>query len=427
MMRIVLALAFVMSFVAVSPAFAQERADPALLAEIARISAIDAHCHANGTSPVGAMPADPIGSPPFAYPVRLRPDNPEYVDAWRALWGEAAAAPADRARAALAAKWRTRREQGDGYPAWVLDRARIETAFVNTDRLGPGQAPPRFRWIASADDLTLPIGSGQARVKALLAAVGLDSLPPTLAQYQSAVITPSLQRWKTAGAVAIKLVMAYYRPLNVAVVPLTDADRSYARGVGGAALTTEEQRALQDHLVQLLCVEAGRLNLPVQIHTGIGANPYFEVSGSRPALLEPLLNAPALRQTRIVLVHGGWPYDAETGVLLIKPNVYADFSAQTFLRSTRALSHTLRAWLEWYPEKVLFGTDAYDDGPAGAGTPLAGWEEKIWLATRTAREALALALTGMIDDGQITRARAIEIARLVLRGNAERVYGVGSK
>jgi hypothetical protein len=28
----------------------------------------------------------------------------------------------------------------------------------------------------------------------------------------------------------------------------------------------------------------------------------------------------------------------------------------------------------------------------------------------------------MIRDGQLTRARALEVARLVLRGNAERLY-----
>jgi hypothetical protein len=124
-----------------------------------------------------------------------------------------------------------------------------------------------------------------------------------------------------------------------------------------------------------------------------------------------------------VLVHGGWPFDREAGVLLMKPNVYADFSAQTFLRSTRALAETLRAWLEWYPEKVMFGTDAYPEDLMGVVAPLAGWEEKTWLAARTSRDALALALTAMIRDGQVTSDRAVEVARMVLRGNAQRLYG----
>ena len=34
-----------------------------------------------------------------------------------------------------------------------------------------------------------------------------------------------------------------------------------------------------------------------------------------------------------------------------------------------------------------------------------------------------MALTGMMRDGKITRARALEIARMVLRGNAIKLYG----
>ena len=46
------------------------------------------------------------------------------------------------------------------------------------------------------------------------------------------------------------------------------------------------------------------------------------------------------------------------------------------------------------------------------------WEESAWLTNRTAREALAIALTGMMRDGYITRGRASELARMVLRENA---------
>ena len=41
----------------------------------------------------------------------------------------------------------------------------------------------------------------------------------------------------------------------------------------------------------------------------------------------------------------------------------------------------------------------------------------------TAKEALAIALTGMIHDGEITRADASKIAKMVLRDNAKKPYG----
>jgi predicted TIM-barrel fold metal-dependent hydrolase len=138
-------------------------------------------------------------------------------------------------------------------------------------------------------------------------------------------------------------------------------------------------------------------------------------------LLESVFNDKSLRQTNFVMLHGGWPFEREAGVMLIKPNVYADFSSQTFLRSTRAISRVLEEWLNWYPEKVLFGTDSYPDD-----TPLANWEEKLWLTTRTSREALGLALTRMMHDGMVSRPRAKELARMVLRDNAARLYGLES-
>jgi len=66
----------------------------------------------------------------------------------------------------------------------------------------------------------------------------------------------------------------------------------------------------------------------------------------------------------------------------------------------------------------LFGTDA------SPGPPEVNWEETAWLAAETARQALGMALTGMLNDGEISRERAIELARMVLRENAIKLYGL---
>jgi predicted TIM-barrel fold metal-dependent hydrolase len=138
-------------------------------------------------------------------------------------------------------------------------------------------------------------------------------------------------------------------------------------------------------------------------------------------LLESAFNDPKLRKTNFVIVHGGYPFTKQTASLLSKPNVYADFSAQTFFTYPRELSEILRNWLESYPDKVLFGTDAF------AFTPAVDWGEVAWLSNTTAREALALALTGMMNDDEVSRARAIELARMVLRENAIKLYGFNVK
>jgi predicted TIM-barrel fold metal-dependent hydrolase len=129
-----------------------------------------------------------------------------------------------------------------------------------------------------------------------------------------------------------------------------------------------------------------------------------------------VLNDPRLRKTNFVLIHGGWPYVREMGALLLKPNVYTDLSSQSLEFTPHTVAQWLREWLEYQPEKVLYGTDAY---PYAATM---GWEESAWLANRNARAALGIALTGMLRDHEITQERAKELATMVLRDNAKVLY-----
>jgi predicted TIM-barrel fold metal-dependent hydrolase len=157
--------------------------------------------------------------------------------------------------------------------------------------------------------------------------------------------------------------------------------------------------------------------MAVHLHTIAGAGSYFDVHGANPLLLESLFNDPDLRKTKLVMVHGGWPFTREIAALLTKPNAYLDFSAQSLLMTPSTLAQTLRERLEWIPEKVLFGTDAYPYSDE------LGWEESGWLAAKRGREALALALTRMMRDGEISRDRAFGLARMILRENAQKLYG----
>ncbi|HEX8071940.1 MAG TPA: amidohydrolase family protein [Pyrinomonadaceae bacterium] len=425
---------------AAAPAQAQTTADPALLAEINAVRAVDNHAHVMSVAgPDGRedteFDAIACGGLEFVAPppLRLRPDNPVYTGAWRELYGypHGADMSAPHVGELLAAKRRAMRERGDAYPAWVLDRLNIETMLANRVAPGRGLDAPRFRWVGYGDPLLLPLSTARLRVdsdkrffyaqeeallKRDLAALGVNALPPTLDLYLSRVVTPTLAQRKREGAIAIKFVAAYMRPLDFTAVPQAEAARVYACYARGGTPPWAEYKRLQDFLFRRVVAEAGRLGLVVHVHTGGGCGHFYNLTNGNPLLLESVLNDPALRGTTFVLVHGGYPFVRETQFLLEKPNVYADFSAQTFLLTPQALGRVLREWLEYEPEKVLFGTDA---SPA---TPEVSWEESAWLTNRTAREALAIALTGMWHDGDITRARASELARMVLRDNAARLY-----
>jgi predicted TIM-barrel fold metal-dependent hydrolase len=147
-----------------------------------------------------------------------------------------------------------------------------------------------------------------------------------------------------------------------------------------------------------------------------GGGGYFGIAGANPALLEPLFNDPRLRKTNFVMLHGGWPYVREAGAMLQKPNVYLDLSQEALTFPPRTLALWLREWLETFPDKVLYGTDGYPFSDS------MGWEESLWIANGNARAALGLALTGMLQDGEIDRAGAEKIATMVLRGNAIALY-----
>jgi predicted TIM-barrel fold metal-dependent hydrolase len=129
-----------------------------------------------------------------------------------------------------------------------------------------------------------------------------------------------------------------------------------------------------------------------------------------------VFNDSTLRGTTFVLIHGGWPRTGETEAMLAKPNVYADISMMDQMLAPAELAAVLRAWLMRWPEKVLFGTDAFEGGPDQR------WEEGAYVAAATARRALALALTAMLRDGDITRDRARDLARMVPRDNAVALY-----
>jgi len=437
----VMFLSLVLIFLAPSLRSAQVTADPQLLAEISKIRAIDNHAHplrvvAEGEKPDDEYDALPLeGLEPFALPPRLSATNPEYLHAWRLLFDYKHNDMSEaHVKELAAARQRALKEHGDGYPTWILDKLGIETMFANRVAMGRGLVAPRFRWVSFVDALMVPLNNEAARrsnpdyrvfyvgeqklLKRYLSECGLSALPPTLDGYTKRVVTATLERHKKNGAVAVKFEAAYLRSLDFDEASEIDARRIYFTYFKGGEPPARDYKILQDYLFRYIAREAGRLGLSVHIHAIDGAGSFYKQSGSNPLLLESAFNDPALRKTNFVIVHGGYPFTRQTSSMMSKSNVYADFSAQTFFLYPRALSEVLRNWLETYPDKILFGTDSF------GFTPEIGWEEIGWLSTYSARQALALALTGMMSDGEITRERAIELARMVLRDNAIKLYNL---
>jgi predicted TIM-barrel fold metal-dependent hydrolase len=342
------------------------------------------------------------------------------LEAQKQLYGSAANKPA------------VMREKGEAYTGWVLDQIGTDIMLANRVAMGTGIEPPRFRWVPYADALIFPLDNSRLAGRnpdrkaffaledtlggRYLKEAGVDAAPATLADYLTRVVTPTLERHKHGGAVAEKFEAAYLRSLAFDPVERAAAERVYARYAGRGAAPDAEYKALQDYLFRYIAMECGRLAMAVHIHCDAGAGSYFDIAGANPLLLESVLEDPALRRTRFVMLHAGWPFTREITALLERPNAYLDFSSQDILQTPVSLAADIRQWLEWVPEKVLFGTDAYPYSDQF------GWEETGWVAAHAARQALGIALTGMLRDGEITRERALVLARMVLRENAWRLY-----
>ena len=392
--------------------------DPQLAREIAAIKAIDNHAHpvrptAAGETPdieFDALPVDNLV--PQSDPERQRPKSPTVTRAGAELYS------GDRAAAQKA--------HATDYATWVLDKIGVDIMLSNRVAMGSGLPSSRFLWVPFADALMYPLDNQalihtpdqkaffvleEKLLKRYYTESGVSARPAALGDYLEKVVRATLERHKKGGALAEKFEMAYLRTLDVGNPSKADAERVYASGHG-------DYKALQDYIFRYIATESGRLGMAVHIHTAHGGGGFFNVAWANPLLLESLLNDPSLRGTNFVMVHGGWPYTREITPLLTKPNAYVDFSEQTAFNTPHDVAEVLRGWLAYVPEKVLFATDAYPESPE------LGWEESGLIAAQTGREALGRALTGMVRDGEVTRERAVELAKMVLRENARKLYGL---
>ena len=135
--------------------------------------------------------------------------------------------------------------------------------------------------------------------------------------------------------------------------------------------------------------------------------------------LEPVLTDPRFGHVPFVLIHGGAPLHEEAAYLALKPNVWIDLSAMPFLYPVPDLATAYRRYLIFAPGKLLYSTDAgnYPGVPVGP-------EVQHLAIARAAREALYLALAGLVRDGVLTRDLAVATGEGVLAGNARRQYGL---
>ncbi len=218
------------------------------------------------------------------------------------------------------------------------------------------------------------------------------------------------------GVVALKSIIAYRSGLVLEETAHLEAEASFRRLSREARLQGAcrlEDKTLLDWAVRRTVELAGRLEVPVQFHTGFG-DADLDLRLANPLHLRPLLEDKSARGTSIVLLHAGYPYVRETAYLAsLYPNVFVGVSLAVPLLSYGAVA-VLTDLLSLAPwTKVLYGSDGYT------------LPESYWLGALRGREVVAEAVGQMVAFGSLTHEEALEAATAVLAGNARVLYGLG--
>ena len=370
--------------------------------------------------------------PPQHVPFRIRDTNPEVVVAVKALFDYPYADMSpehmkwlgDKAAAA-------KKAGGTAYFDAILDKLNIESSVANRVAMAPYLNPKRFRWVFFCDSFLFPLDNKlvtgahpdngvyiplQEKVlKRYMQQAGITALPQTFDAYL-AFVTKILEDNQRKGGIAEKFEISYFRSLTFGDPPKQQAGQVYQKYVHGGVPTPAEYTAFQDYVFRYLINEGGRLHLPVHIHSAVGEGDYFSLQRGNVVNLENILKDPRYLKTTFVLIHGGYPFFREAIWMTSMENVYIDTSEVEVLTFPSEFKNVLKIWLETYPEKITFGTDAY---PYSAAL---GAEQGYWLGVMSARDALTTALAEMIASREITEQKALEIAHGYLHDNALRLY-----
>jgi len=207
------------------------------------------------------------------------------------------------------------------------------------------------------------------------------------------------------GAVGVKTVLAYRTGL--AVDP--DADLAGAeRSLRSPLPVHRRGKAMRDLLFRHLLGRCADLELPLQVHTGIGDSE-IRLADANPLLLDDVLRTPEGEAARVVLIHGGFPWHEQVAYMAaVRAGVWVEISLSNLVSPATTADRLLRL-LDLAPTgRLLVGSD-------GHGAP-----ETHWFALGVLRDAWSVVRERL---GGVARAGWLDdVERDVFTKNARRLY-----
>jgi predicted TIM-barrel fold metal-dependent hydrolase len=309
----------------------------------------------------------------------------------------------------------------------AMEKAGIDCAFEicpSNPELPPGLNPQLFRRIPCLDGLIIPLNntelkkaSRQTNAFLLMAESFAKGMHKQLNWYPKLFddylkfISVAIEKLREQGCIALKLNHAYWRDIKVGAISEDEA-RDVFKSKDASPICYKH---LQDFLIRRIMVKSAELDMPIQIHTG-GIGQERSMREGDPSCLDGFLWLPDLRQAKVVLLHGGYPFCQEAGFMVSRMwsqrRTCLDISWMWWghFSSPNALVGILREWLEMgIVRRLIYGSDARNP-------------HQLWMSAKNIRKALYLALTGMMNDGLIDENQALFMAELILFGNAKTLY-----
>ncbi len=400
-----------------------------LLPQIEKIPIFDHHAHPG-------FPDDPdvdaMAAPPGSAALRERDTNPELVAAAKALFGYPYGdLSPEHAKWLVQKKAELKRAQGNAYFSNILDKLNIERSVANRAMMASYLDPKRFPWVFFADSFMWPFNNQRERSRnpdeevyiplqekmlhRWMQQEGVSQLPANFEDYLK-LISRTLEDNQKKGGIAMKFEVAYFRSTKFTDPAREQAEDIYQRYSVGGVPSARDYRTFQDYIFRYVVREGGRLHLPVHIHSAVGIGDYFNLTQGNIMNLEGILRDPRYAGVTFVMIHGGYPYEREAIWLAAVKNVYMDSSLMEIYMYPSEFKHSLKQWLETFPDKITFGSDSFPYNEA------LGAEESYWLGVQSARTALAAALAEMVSMGEVSEAKALELAHGYLHDNAVALY-----
>lgn len=205
----------------------------------------------------------------------------------------------------------------------------------------------------------------------------------------------------------LKSIIAYRSGLDIAEMNEQAARAEYeAFRQNGRA----KAKALRDYCLHIAMEECTAAQKVMHIHTGIGDGEVVLTKAS-PSFLLDMLRERKYAETKVHLVHGGYPWVEEAAFIVsILPNVYMDISLQNPFAG-HGVERILSQVFEMAPfDKVMYGSDAFT-------VP-----EMNWLGVILFKECMQRVLAGWIERDYMDEEVALHIAECVLHRNFEQVY-----